>query len=379
MTLKTYKNIKKYYYIVIVISLISFFSPVIRANEVNQKTLENCQDPLGGDFFYIEKIPTKPNPVRFAQELDQFLGLSFMATSVDIKKQHFVYVETEETLKLSEKFGEKIVFQASFTVGPIMSLVTIPFEEMTLVRLSNGEKIDERHTLKPESDEFLLEKLYFTKFASLNIPNSKVEMLPMQSIEDIQEKYIDGMSLACFLFLRGSVFSGIKANSKFVSRLSSIFEIGFQNMQNPAIQNQVVEIILEGKESIELHLNKIGFTLGKTVYKHVPQKVWAHTMGLKESYQPGVDQLYPLMVEGGDFAVSHGAYAHQAQMLAFFWNMPKDDVNFFVESLMRKQRSDDEVDWYSWVTLFDGDYTKTPITAFFWHNKIEEAKNLNNP
>lgn len=324
---------------------------------------------LSGSIRYIERVPQKPNPDFFAPELDPFLGLSFMATSSDAKALHQIFVETAESEELSRRLGRSVAFQATFSVGMRETLITRAFSEFKLVDLQTGEGV-EGAILKPAQSDFKITKVGYSTAAQLRIPNNKIEMLPIYGCDDLLSTRVGSMNLATYFFFRGSRPIS-DYDPAYIQRISKILEAGIRNLLDPTIQNAVVAIASQGPEVLEQHLLKVGFKFGKTVYAHVPQKVWAHLMGQKEQADAGQELgPYPLMVEGGDFAISHGAYAHHVQLLAFFWNIPSADRKLFLDALMQKQRSDVPQDWYSWVTLFDSDNTRSPNTAFFWHERL---------
>lgn len=324
-------------------------------------------------YHYIDKIPQKPNPELFAPELDPFMGLSFMATSQNSEAVHNIVVETLESEALSRAQGRRVVFLAKFSVGPRDSLITRAFSEFELVDLKSGARV-EGATLNPERGDFRLTRVGYSTAAELRVSKDKVEMLPIYSCDDLLMTQIGSMNLATFLFFRGSKpLESYEPGD--VQSIARILEVGIKNLLDPAIQESVIAIAQRSPEFLERHLLEVGIKFGRTVYAHVPQRVWAHAMGQKEKADAGQELgPYPLMVEGGDFAISHGAYAHHLQLLAFFWKMPNADRKLFLDTLMQKQRSDDVRDWYSWVTLFDSDNTRSPNTAFFWHHKLLAAQ-----
>lgn len=343
------------------------------------QALASCEEATAAPLMtqehyrFIDKVPQKPNPELFASELDPFLGLSFMATSNDAKAVHQIIVETLESEALSRRLGRRIAFQTRFSVGPRETLITRAFSEFELIDLESGARV-EGATLKPERVDFKLSRVGYSPQAGLRIPNNKIEMLPIYDCDDLLTTQVVAMNLATFLFFRGS--KPIESyESAHVQNIARILEAGIKNLLDPAIQNSVIKIAAQGPDVIEKHLLEVGLRFGKTVYAHVPQKVWAHLMGQKELADAGQELgPYPVMVEGGDFAISHGAYAHHVQLLAFFWDMPSADRKLFLDALMQKQRSDEPQDWYSWVTLFDSDNTRSPNTAFFWHQKLLAAQ-----
>ncbi|MEZ4814680.1 MAG: hypothetical protein R3A80_05675 [Bdellovibrionota bacterium] len=324
-----------------------------------------CRDALS--------TPQKPNPEFFDYLTSPHLGISFVA-SADRKQNASLLLETNESIEISKQLGMVVYFRADFEITPHASIIGIPFRSMTLSSV-DGTPIDKEALIHPEQAGFKILKITQVPGQNIEIKNNKVEMLPILDSEALLETQVEDLNLATYYFTRGA-YPKASVPSADLERISAVITQGFHNLEDPALQERALEIIAAGEDAINKELNKYGFKIGRTLYEgNVPQKQWAHEMSQKEKVDAGKDiDFYPLAVEHGDFAAIHGAYSHHALFIAFFSKMNPDDIHFFVEELMKRQRSNDSRDWYTWVILFDGDNSNSPISPGYWANRIRNYK-----
>jgi len=329
--------------------------------------------------------------VQNLQLLHPYITFDFATRNLSPEYNYRAHLRTVETEALSEKLGMDVWLEHDFLPpknarrGDWRSLYMSAFK----LRTEKGE-IEETIPLSPSSEITYLgfsatsptkSAKKFIDFAisssvgfDVSLPNEieteKLLLINLNSSFAYREralKIFHGGGVVGGLVLERRSFEYSVPAIKATNELYPMLNKFFRAMTNPEYQRKAKEIIIAGPESIEMNLQKFGWTIrSRPGIKTDP--ILKGSVSIRDFIERLSARIMPL--EEGPFAELHGYYAHHAQLLAGLQGLTTFEVAH-VSMYISDYITPSPLNWNLWKLLFDNNGDGIHGNRF-WRNLLDE-------